>query len=444
MTKKKKIIFLLLSLFFFCGIDNVYAATISVAGTTSQGVVGGGVTVNVTVNEPSGLGAWEFNLSYDSSILTLNSGQTHVVDYVQSPGQTRKTYSYKFTVKKEGNANIGIASSNFVSYDEQTRSAPKDSTTINCIKRETIIKNYSSNNNLKSLGVKDYQISPEFNKNELNYTLEVENDVKKITIEGSKEDNKSSITGLGEKEVHEGANSFDIVVTAENGTTKTYHLTVNVKELDPINVKVDKKEMTVIQKEEELDGKVPNHFEKTTVKINDKDVLAYENKVLKLTIVALKDDKGNITFYEYKDNNYKLYKQLTSGNISIHILEDTKKIPKGYSSYKSKIDNVEYLVYKTNKDDSFFLIYGENIETGKKSLYNYDEVEKTIQRYNKVDTKNSANNSNKEKYIILGLLGLVLLLLVILLGLLNNNKSSKKKTKIKKRIGERNNGQKEL
>ena len=58
MTKKKKIIFLLLSLFFFCGIDNVYAATISVAGTTSQGVVGGGVTVNVTVNEPSGLGAW--------------------------------------------------------------------------------------------------------------------------------------------------------------------------------------------------------------------------------------------------------------------------------------------------------------------------------------------------------------------------------------------------
>lgn len=436
MTKKKKFIFLLLSLFFFCGIDNVFAATISVAGTTSQGVVGGGVTVNVTVNEPSGLGAWEFNLSYDSSILTLNSGQTHVVDYVQSPGQTRKTYSYKFTVKKEGNANIGIASSNFVSYDEQTRSAPKDSTTINCIKRETIIKNYSSNNNLKSLGVKDHQISPEFNKNELNYTLEVENDVKKITIEGSKEDNKSSITGLGEKEVHEGANSFDIVVTAENGTTKTYHLTVNVKELDPINVKVDKKEMTVIQKEEELDGKVPNHFEKTTVKINDKDVLAYENKVLKLTIVALKDDKGNITFYEYKDNNYKLYKQLTSGNISIHILDDTKKIPKGYSSYKSKIDNVEYLVYKTNKDDSFFLIYGENIETGKKSLYNYDEVEKTIQRYNKVETK----SNNNQKYLILGLLGLVLLLLLILLILLGSNKRNKKNKKIRKRIEEKYDG----
>ena len=438
MTKKKIFIFFLLSFFFFCGIDNVFAASISVAGTTSEGVVGGNVTVNVTVNEPSGLGAWEFNVSYDSSILTLTSGETHVVDYVQSPGQTRKTYSYKFTVKKEGSANVGIASSNFVSYDEATRSAPKDSTTIKCIKRETIVANYSKNNNLASLGVKDYQISPSFNKNELNYTLEVEHDVEKITIEGSREDSKSSITGLGEKEVHEGANSFDIVVTAENGSTKTYHLTVTVKELDPINVKVDKKEMTLIQKEEELTGKVPNHFEKTTVKINDKDVLAYQNKVLKLTIVAIKDSKGNINFYEYKNNNYKLYKQLTSGNISIHIL-DTKKIPKGYKPYKLKIDNNEYQAYKLNKSDSFFLIYGENVETGKKSLYNYDEVEKTIQRYNKVEVKSSSNSN--DKYLILGLLGLVLLLLLILLGLLSGNRKVKNKKKIKKRIGDKYNGE---
>ncbi len=437
MTKKKIFIFFLLSFFFFCGIDNVFAATISVAGTTSSGVVGGSVTVNVTVNEPSGLGAWEFNVSYDSNKLTLTSGDTHVVDYVQSQGQTKKTYTYKFTVKNEGNATVSIASSNFVSYDEATRSAPKDSTTINCIKRETIVANYSKNNNLASLSVKDYKISPNFSKNETNYTLEVEHDVNKITIEGSKEDSKSSVTGLGDKEVHEGANAFDIVVTAENGSTKTYHLTVTVKELDPINIKVDKKEMTLIQKEEELTDKVPNHFEKTTVKINDKDVLAYQNKVLKLTIVALKDSKGNINFYEYSNNNYKLYKQLTSGNISIHIL-DAKNIPSGYKPYKLKIDNIKYTGYKLNKSDSFFLIYGENVETGKKSLYNYDEVEKTIQRYNKVEVKNSSNN---DKYLILGLLGLVLLLLLVLLGLLGSNRKSRSKKKIKKRIGDKYNGE---
>ena len=43
------------------------------------------------------------------------------------------------TLKKEGKTNVSIASSNFVSYDEQTRTAPKDSTTIKCIKRETTV-----------------------------------------------------------------------------------------------------------------------------------------------------------------------------------------------------------------------------------------------------------------------------------------------------------------
>ena len=139
----------------------------------------------------------------------------------------------------------------------------------------------------------------------------------------------------------------------------------------------------------------------------------------------------------FQNNNYKLYKQLTSGNISIHIL-DIKNIPKGYKPYKLKIDNNEYQAYKLNKSDSFFLIYGENVETGKKSLYNYDEVEKTIQRYNKVEVKSS--NSN-DKYLILGLLGLVLLLLLILLGLLSGNRKVKNKKKIRKRIGDKYNGE---
>ena len=102
------------------------------------------------------------------------------------------------------------------------------------------------------------------------------------------------------------------------------------------------------------------------------------------------------------------------------------------------MDNNENQAYKLNKSDSFFLIYGENVETGKKSLYNYDEVEKTIQRYYKVEVKSS--NSN-DKYLILGLLGLVLLLLLILLGLLSGNRKVKTKKKIKKRIGDKYNGE---
>ncbi len=58
-----------------------------------------------------------------------------------------------------------------------------------------------------------------------------------------------------------------------------------------------------------------------------------------------------------KKNNYKLYNQITSGNITIHILTDEKQVPKGYKSYKLKIDNKEYIGYKLNKEDDFLNLW---------------------------------------------------------------------------------------
>ncbi len=42
--------------------------------------------------------------------------------------------------------------------------SPTDSTTINLISRGEVEKNYSSDNNLASLEVEGYTLSPEFNK----------------------------------------------------------------------------------------------------------------------------------------------------------------------------------------------------------------------------------------------------------------------------------------
>ena len=80
---------------------NVNAASITVRPSTSSAVVGGTVTVRVTLQENKGLGSWEYSLNYDSSILQLTSGNTHVVDYVQGQGEKSRTYTYTFKVKKE-------------------------------------------------------------------------------------------------------------------------------------------------------------------------------------------------------------------------------------------------------------------------------------------------------------------------------------------------------
>ena len=81
--------------------------------------------------------------------------------------------------------------------------------------------NLSSNNNLSSLSIDEAKISPEFSKDVYEYTAKVANDVEKITIHVSASDDNASVYGYGEKELVEGFNEFNVVVTAENGAEKT-------------------------------------------------------------------------------------------------------------------------------------------------------------------------------------------------------------------------------
>ena len=80
------------------------------------------------------------------------------------------------------------------------------------------------------------------------------------------------------------------MVEAENGSTKTYTIVVNVKEKDPINVKVNKEDLSVVRKTDELKDLIKDYYVETTVKINDEEVPAYKIEALDLTLVALKDE----------------------------------------------------------------------------------------------------------------------------------------------------------
>jgi uncharacterized repeat protein (TIGR02543 family) len=88
----------------------------------------------------------------------------------------------------------------------------------------------SNNANLSNLSVSGHTISPAFGVNVISYTLTVPNSVSSITIGATKADNNASVTGAGAKDITVGSNLFDIVVTAEDGTTKTYTITLTRSE----------------------------------------------------------------------------------------------------------------------------------------------------------------------------------------------------------------------
>ena len=83
---------------------------------------------------------------------------------------------------------------------------------------------YSSNNYLKSLNIKDYEI--DFNKNTLEYKLKVKSDVRFLDITAVAEDYRSRVEINGNEEFKEGENVVTIKVTAEDGSVREYKVLV--------------------------------------------------------------------------------------------------------------------------------------------------------------------------------------------------------------------------
>ncbi len=89
---------------------------------------------------------------------------------------------------------------------------------------------YSSNNYLKSLNIKDYDI--DFNRDTLEYKLKVKSDVKFLDITAITEDYRSRVEINGNEEFKEGKNVVTIKVTAENGEEREYKLLVEKETKD--------------------------------------------------------------------------------------------------------------------------------------------------------------------------------------------------------------------
>jgi methionine-rich copper-binding protein CopC len=84
----------------------------------------------------------------------------------------------------------------------------------------------SANADLKSLSVSGAALNPAFNAGTINYSANVPNAIAQITISATSADANAAVTGAGAKALNVGANKFDIKVTAENGSVKTYTVTV--------------------------------------------------------------------------------------------------------------------------------------------------------------------------------------------------------------------------
>lgn len=131
------------------------------------------------------------------------------------------------TATETSNTNVSNATENKV---ENTTNTTANTSTSATTTTTTTQSKKSSNANLSNLGIKPNDFKG-FKADVTSYDVEVPKDVSSVEIYATVQDKKSSVTGTGKKELRYGLNEFEIVVTAEDGTKKTYTLNIKREEL---------------------------------------------------------------------------------------------------------------------------------------------------------------------------------------------------------------------
>lgn len=420
MKKIKTIIFLLLlSLITLVSVPttlNAASVTFKTTSSTSRVVVGRTFTVTVRVSSSEKLGSWEYTINYNSTVLSLVSGQKSVAD----PGngsQTSVTYNYTFKAIKAGSSTISVKSYGALSWNEVNLSPIATGTTVTVITQAQLEASYSKDNNLKALTVDSVKLNPTFSAATTSYTAQLDPNVTSVKISATPNDRKASVSGTGTFPVTEGENKFTITVTAENGATKQYTVIANVVDPDPIAVTTtDGEELTVVKRKIALS--IPDSYTETTVTINDQQIPALTSDVSKFTLVGLKNSEGKVNLYIYENNTYSKYTELKLNDLLLFPVSVKDDTLYGYKKSKITINNEEINAYKYKTDSNFAIIYAMNTETGEKNYYMYDAKNNTAILYNDEEIKDLNSKLKTYSYTIIGLLvesGILFIVLIILL-----------------------------
>ena len=288
-----------------------------------------------------------------------------------------------------------------VAKTNNTSSNSSSSSNENTTTQEPEVKK-SSEKNLSSLSVSEGTLSPKFSSGTTTYKVDLTSETESLTISAKAKDSKAKVSGTGKKELKIGENNFTVTVTAEDGSKKTYTISVYVTEKPTQFVKLGDQNLGILNDLSKTD--VPKGFEKSTIKIDNKDVTALQNKDMGLTLLYLQNEDESTGFYIYDvDNNKVLSKyQTVAVNGKTYVLMDAPDNLEAIQDLKTatiKIGDVELSGWKFEDEalSHYTLVYLMN-EAGETQLYTYEDTEGTLQKYTPVEEE----NDNTLTYVFIG------------------------------------------
>ena len=305
--KNLKKIFIICTVVFallLCMTQSVFAAGISV--TAGQSSVKVGNTVAFTITVPSNTQAWTYQVAWSDN-LTYVSGDTEPMGF--EGNSTRNQLIFK--ANGEGTGKVWIAGGSY-SIDRQPYDA-SGSATVSIVSASQPSQGYdhgdfdddpptpskSSNNALASLTVSAGELAPAFAPTITDYTLSLPLRTNKITFTATPSDSKATVQGDGEVALRGGENKVAVVVTAEDGSAKTYNITVKVAREPTVFFSLNGESLGVMQ---DTDGVTPPAgFSPTTVPYSGEELPAWTNAAGQMLLYLVNQDTLAAGFYLYDE-----------------------------------------------------------------------------------------------------------------------------------------------
>lgn len=326
--------------------------------------------------------------------------------------------------------------------------------------------NRDKTNTLSSLEIENYKISPDFNKNTVNYTLTVKKDVTSVKINATLDSDKSSFNkGYGPRTVNlnYGVNTILIKVTSESDSTKTY--TVKVTREDDRSSNNYLKSLNVSSGDFEFNKKTQNYS------------FTVQNEVTSIKVLAVAEDEkstiSGVKTYNLKEGLNKINIVVTAENkqTRTYTLQITRIVKNINKEVNNKLESLEISNYQINFDPettiynltienessldiipkvqdstSSVVINGnENLKDGsviklvvtaidgstKEYIINISKNEE-IKKDDKKDDNNIVKvNKNRKLQIIIGVSSfLIIIVVVILFSIIGIKRSLKKRAKL--------------
>ncbi len=421
---------------------------------------------------------------------------TIIMNWYNASGSGTLNCSLTFKSLKAGSTAVTVESQEIADTDGNVLSSSAASSAI-AIGAES---GASDDASLSALQISPGSLSPAFSPDRTEYSIQVNNDVAKIAV-SAKTKHANAKFVISSTDLTVGDNTITVKVTAEDGkTVKNY--VIKVKRLEGVATTTTKaaessKEDDVGETEEGgesseditvmIDGQIrmfvtpldgvtlPEGYEVTDYEFDGHQVQAARSLTGNLIAFYLADQDGeNPQFYLYNEADQTFSRMMniqTASNLyTVVDLDAGVVLPDNYHEITVEIDGLDVRAWRSNDEMEgiYYLIYAMNWN-GEKALYRYDSQERTMQRADmtslyaagsdsgepetetsiedlqeKLDQADQEKQKDKSelpgwvKYVVIGLLALIIIFALVMLFLKNNGGRDEERLARLRESGRRN------